>query len=70
MMQCVFEAYGKNGFFHLEKIQRGIQPDVNAYSDSAAKKGSKHLTQHPFETKRKHYFQQMQVVYRFDTNIY
>lgn len=38
MMQCVFEACGKNGFFHLEKYNAGIQPDINAYSDSAAKK--------------------------------
>ncbi len=70
MMQCVFEAYGKNGFFHLEKYNAAFNLTLMRTVTQQQKKGSKHLTQHPFETKRKHYFQQMQVVCRFDTNIY
>ncbi len=31
---------------------------------------SLHIWQHPFETKKKHYFQQMQVACGFDKNIY
>ncbi len=33
------------------------------------KKGQ-NIWQHPFEAKKKHYFQQMQVACGFDTNIY
>ncbi len=39
MMQCVFEAYGKNGFFHLEKYNAAFNLTLMRTVTQQQKKG-------------------------------
>ncbi len=59
----------KMAFFILKNTMQAFNLTLMRTVTQQQKKGQ-NIWQHPFETKKKHYFQQMQVACGFDKNIY